>query len=283
MADQNVSGLDEAPALFSRTTDAGSSWEAPRVIYAEPGARTIGPVTVVLPNGDLVTTFYRRLPGASGRETADIALVRSTDRGLSWSPAVRVSDILVTPLVDPFSTYPIQPNTDLIVAPSVAVDRTTGRIAIVWMDGRFSDGERNDIAYAESLDGGRSWTRPIQVNRSPGPGPAFIPTIAVMPNGTTGVSFYDLRNASPSSAGIPTDLWLTACSAACGGPAGWSERHVAGPFDLQRAPFGRGFAVGDYAGLVGGRDGFKLLNVLTNPPGSATISDAYFFDVPVGR
>src|SRR5438046_5801391 len=66
-----------------------------------------------------------------------------------------------------------------------------------------------------SSDGGMTWSDPIRVNQTPVTIPpsnrqAFLPSVAVLADGTIGVSYYDFRfnDASP---GLPTDYWLVQC------------------------------------------------------------------------
>ena len=76
----------KGPAVFSRTTDGGLTWEPARIIY-DPGAtgQTIGNQIVVLPDGTLVNVFneivfFKNVRGEA-RFAFNLALIRSTDRG----------------------------------------------------------------------------------------------------------------------------------------------------------------------------------------------------------
>jgi hypothetical protein len=82
------------PALMARTTDGGASWEAARVIF-DPGphSQTIGNQIVVLPNGTLVNFFTQLDSGPNNTQVATIRLIRSTDRGSSWSAPVTVAGV----------------------------------------------------------------------------------------------------------------------------------------------------------------------------------------------
>jgi hypothetical protein len=276
-ADQTQSGMVEAPAYFSRTTDGGESWEVPRAIYSAPGVSTIGHILSALPNGDLVDIFARTVHASNGQSDADIALIRSADGGRTWSDPTRVASIAGAPLRDPFSSFPIQPTEELATLPSVALDSVTGRLHVVWQDARFSDGDHIDIAYSASADGGRSWSEPVKINATENGLPAFVPTVAVMPNGTVGVLYYDLRNTVPDQqAGIATDLWLTSCGRDCGAAANWTDWHVAGSFDLRNAPYGNGYFLGDYEGLVGTSAGFDALYAKAELSPTFSVTDAYF-------
>ena len=81
---------------------------------------------------------------------------------------------------------------------------------------------------------------------------------------------------SPLVPGILADHWLAVCRAACTDPTAWQEAHVAGPFDMQRAPYARGFFIGDYMGLAAQGDAFALLYAATTPPGDLQPTAAFF-------
>src|SRR6185503_8747631 len=79
-------------AIFTRSTDAGVSWTAPRVIY-NPGTAnngTFGHLIQVLPDGTLVNTFAEYKLSVDGvHKDWLLSVIRSTDKGLSWSAPVR--------------------------------------------------------------------------------------------------------------------------------------------------------------------------------------------------
>jgi hypothetical protein len=120
---------------------------------------------------------------------------------------------------------------------------------------------------------------PVKVNKTTGDVPAFVPTVAVMEDGTVGVSYYDLRNATPTELTILTHVWLVACRTDCAAESSWAETHIAGSFDLARAPYGRGFFVGDYQGMAGTASAFLLLYAVASPAGAPGTSDVDFVTV----
>jgi len=74
------------PSYLARTTDGGASWEPARAIF-DPGTgnQTLNNQIVVLPNGTLVNFMTLFNPDPK------LAVIRSTDKGLSWSPPVVIA------------------------------------------------------------------------------------------------------------------------------------------------------------------------------------------------
>ena len=103
-----------------------------------------------------------------------------------------------------------------------------------------------------------TWTKPTRIIRSPGP--AFTPSIEVADGGTIGVTYYDFRN-NTKAAGLLSDYWLVHCHprADCRRRSRWSETHVAGPFDMEKAPVASGYFLGDYQGLGSVGSSFQCL------------------------
>ena len=75
---------------------------------------------------------------------------------------------------------------------------------MVWQEGRFTNGARDQIAYTTSVDGGLTWRVPVRINGSAAVA-AFVPTVAVRSDGTIGVSYYDFRANTADPATLLTD------------------------------------------------------------------------------
>jgi hypothetical protein len=151
--------------------------------------------------------------------------------------------------------------------PSIAADPRTGELYVVWADGRFSGGATPDVVMSRSTDGGRSWSTPTKVGNAPSGASAFMPAVAVTSDGTVGVLYDDFRN-NTASPGLPTDVWLA--SSQDHGDT-WSEQHVAGPFDMEKAPVARGYWVGDYQSLAAsGRDFIMYFPMTTGQDANPT-------------
>jgi len=274
---ENVFGLGfKGPAVFSRTTDGGQTWQPARIIYDPAGNnQTIGSQIVVLPDGTLVNFFneilnFRNDDG--GRQfDFNLSLIRSTNKGATWTRgrAIRAAKMLPRTLFPPFVGVTDPETDDPVrtedVIPEVAVDRSPGSHAFgtlyaVWQDSRFSGFTRDEIAFSKSTDGGFTWSTLIKTNQTPdnipsGNRQAFVPTVHVAADGTIGVTYYDFRNNTDDPTTLLTDYFIVHChpsaTVSCTDPADWENevQLTDVSFDMRKAPFARGFFVGDYEGL----------------------------------
>jgi hypothetical protein len=293
---ENVRGLGfKGPIYFTRTTNGGDSWEPARKIF-ETGAnkQTLGNQIVVLPTsrGGDVLDFFSEFVNASNRSggfPVNLSFIRSTDQGEEWGRVERVAvqvpmslivgrngdatiDVENVPCPDPTEqgSCPIRSG-DLI--PDVAVDPANGNLYAVWMDARFDGGlflvDHDNIAFAMSTNGGRTWSPAIKVNRTPTTEPnfdqqAFTPSVDVADDGTVTVTYYDFRNNTASTASLDTDYFAVHCHSAsenCANPASWNEetRLTPASFDIRKAPYARGYFLGDYMGLASAGDDFAAV------------------------
>ena len=292
---ENVIGLGfKGPIYFTRTTDGGDTWEQARKIF-ESGAnkQTIGNQIVVLPasEGGDVLDFFSEIVNASNRSgglPVNLSFIRSTDQGGTWGRVERVeveipmslivgrnfnSTIDVEPVTCPDPTKtgacPIRSG-DLI--PDVAVDPDNGNLYAVWMDARFDGGvflaDHDNIAFSMSTDGGRTWSSAIKVNKTPTTEPnfdqqAFTPSVDVSDDGTVAVTYYDFRNNTASPAALDTDYFVVSCDSGaenCANPASWEEQRITpASFDIRKAPYARGYFLGDYMGLASAGDDFAAV------------------------
>jgi hypothetical protein len=263
-------------AYFSRTTNGGASWEAPRVLY-NPGtqAGTIGSIITVLPNDTLVDGFIQFATHKAPIRGASIAIDRSFNQGQTWEKKATIVS-----RIDPNYLGPFDPDnpSQLIRGgelPAFAVNSATGVLYAVWEDDVTSPGI-DEIRFSQSSDGGSTWSVPIKINQTPaniplGDQQAFTPEVSVAADGTVGVTYYDFRN-NTSAPGLTTDYWLIHCHGSCSSPGSWAgnETHVAGPFDTEQAANAGGFFLGDYEGLVSIGNSFgsyfdQAINQSTNP------------------
>jgi len=270
--------------VFARSTNGGVTWEPAKVIFERLGgiAFTIGNQIAVVPSATGTPTLVNEafLFRGSGvqQSCCDVVVMRSTDRGVTWSAPIKVSDVDTVDVSDPDNGHAVRTG-DII--PDIAAGVTPGRAYAVWQDGSFSGPprakEHAGIAFSQSLDGGRTWSSKIQINRVPAT-QAFTPSIAVAADGTVGVTYYDFRN-NTAAPGLPTDYWFVHCHATtddCTNPASWtSETHVAGPFDMETAPDANGYFVGDYEGLARAGNAFVALYATANDGNLGNRTDVF--------
>lgn len=234
--------IGTGPAWFTRTTDG--VWEPARPIF-DPGidAQTLGNVIAVLPDGTLVDAFNLIAHASSDRPTNTLAVIRSTDKGLTWSEPILIAPMNGVGVRDPNNQLPVRAGA---ILPEIAVDRASGALYIVWEDvrpGKSFDG----IALTTSRDGGLSWSAPALLNGAPDIS-AFTPTVAVAAGGAVGVTYYDLRDADLADASMfRTAAWL---AVSYDGGGTWTDEPLGASFDLRPASLGDVYFLGDYQGLA---------------------------------
>ena len=106
---------------------------------------------------------------------ADVYLAKSMDGGRTFGPNKRVNDDATTAVQ---------------YKPSIGVDGQ-GAIYIAWRDGRKGNA---DIFFAKSIDGGKTFSRNIQINDDRGVAYQGNPTLAVNSKGLVAVAWSDARN-----------------------------------------------------------------------------------------
>jgi BNR/Asp-box repeat len=179
--------------IFSSTTNAGANWEAPRKISpTNANLFTIGNQIAGLPDGTLVDVF--ELGRGSGVQPSPNpftqSLLRSTDKGVTWSRVIDIAADQSVAVLDPYNGQPVRAGEGL---PDVAVDSATGALYVVWSDARFSGGAHDDVALSRSTDGGLTWSAPVKVNHTTNNAAAFTPSVHVAGDGTVAVTYCARR------------------------------------------------------------------------------------------
>ena len=268
------------PAYFSRTTDGGSTWSTPQVIFAtDQQNQTIGNIIVVDPRtgGNTLYDFTSWIvhPNSAANTQTVAAVVKSTDGGVTWGAPVAIAQMEFVGVRDPNTGQRIRTG-DII--PDPAVDPVTGQLYMVWQQAaNFKRGNTktsdDEIVITTSTDGGQTWTAPKVINTYTGL-PAFTPVVEVNSSGTVGVTYYDFRNLTPNNTTtLPTDYWFV--SSSDHGATFGNEQHVAGSFDMLTAPVARGFFVGDYEGLAASGSAFVACFVKANDGNTTNRTDVF--------
>jgi hypothetical protein len=258
--DQTAGG----PTYFARTRNNGASWEPARSIF-NPGSRsqTINNQVVVLPPSaasgtNTIVDFFTQIDIATNNaETARLALVRSGDRGGNWTAPIYITDIRAIGTHDPETGAPLRDGATL----GSFASGTNGALVAVWQDARFSPGfARDGIAFSRSLDGGVSWSTPVQVNSVPSV-QALLPAVTIRDDGTIGVLYYDMRNNTADPTTLIVDAWLATSKDG----VVWQEIHAGGPFNFANAPIADGgLFIGDYQAIASDSSAFYPFFAMTN-------------------
>jgi hypothetical protein len=189
------------PIVFSRSEDGGASFSQPRIIST--GGRdgtlyTQGSDIAVAPDGAIYVA-YRTF--ASNADPAVVQVVKSTDCGKHWTQPVSLGAI----------SSPQAPGV-AFRTPTFAfavVDDTDPNVVYVAYQ-NFVAGDY-DIHVQRSIDGGFTWSAPVQVNEDPGARHQIWPTIEVS-NGALHVAWYDFRHSvTPGNEALDVFYACTGC------------------------------------------------------------------------
>ncbi len=252
--------------MLARSVDGARTWEQATPFYtpvSDGTSQTIGNRIVVLTAGaerGVLVNVFTQIDTLRNLSTTRLGVVRSADKGLSWSAPVFISETRSVGTHDPATGHAVRDGAEV---PTIAA-APDGGLWVAWQDARFSGGQHDAIALSRSIDGGRSWSEPLAINRASGAA-AFTPTLTVRSDGLVGVLHYDLRNDTANDPRLLADAWLLTSRDG----VNWAESHVAGPFDLAVAPDSGGYFLGDYQGLASSGMAFLPALVLS----SANLSD----------
>ncbi len=252
-----TSPFNLGPTWFARSTDGGASWEPARSIY-DPGAdaQTLGNQIVVTADGTLINVLSLITQNSSPTPKTAIAVLRSTDRGLTWSTTP-----VIVAQAEFVGAFDSKNQKAVRSGDALAAIAAGDALVVVWEDARFSGGVRDGIAFSRSVNAGLDWSAPAQVNLANG-AQAFTPAASLSPGGKLGVTYYDLRNDDPRDKDhLLATAWLATST---DGGKTFTEQALAPPFDLRTAPFAEGYFLGDYQGLVSAGESFLPFFSMTN-------------------
>jgi hypothetical protein len=273
-ATENAIGY-RGPTWFASSADNGGTWSSARMIY-DPGEinQTIANQIAVEPDGTLIDVFLQinNFKNSHGSRGFNVAVMRSSDHGASWSKPVVISKMVDRTVRTPGDAQPVRTGD---IAPDIAIDRSSGAVYVAWQDAVSGTPA---IYASKSTDGGLSWSAARKVSDSPDGVSAFTAAIDVNAAGAVGVTYYDFRNDTPDTATALTDYWIRTST---DGGTSWapSQRVTPTPFDMKKAPIARGYFVGDYEGLDHAGSTFKVFFAQTHNADTGTNpTDVYAAD-----
>jgi hypothetical protein len=267
-----------------------------------PSATTPGNTYVypsVGPDGTVYVAFVSGYDLNKNR-VGHVYVTKSVDDGNSWGPFV----LAASPIENPLGYLPPTNFRDGIIEHFTASPTYSGHVYLTY-ENWDAAASHLDIYFAQSTDGGLTWSTPALVNDDANTSSTdqFQPSVGAGPGGAVAVAFYDRRAACPSGdpaiiashwgdANTCIDVSLQAYkdsgTAAGAVPVGGNKRVSQSSWDPDQpaqkvdglsqypcaghndpCPTGRGF-IGDYFGVAISSTRIYTLAVSTHYPSSVT-------------
>jgi hypothetical protein len=149
---------------FARSTDNGATWSAPvdltsefltmDLVLGNDRVNTFPSLAVDNSGGTYRGSIYVVYSNNNSGDGADIAFQKSTDEGVTFSAPIVLDS---RPAADRAQWFPW-----------VTVDRDTGRVIVFYYDQGIADnGQRTEVTYTFSDDGGAHWSAPLPLTSRP--------------------------------------------------------------------------------------------------------------------
>lgn len=187
-------GADDNGVYITHSTDGGNTWTTPLSLGGSQGSYvTVGP-------NHAVYVFY--LDVNSSDTAYQISMRKSTDGGNTFAPAVDVAPIKSLGVngdlgltVSKTDSTPFRSNT----FPQAVV--TSSAIYVTFDDVGVAPGDKADVYFTESTNGGTTWTARQRLNTDNTTTDQWQPSMAITPDGDQlGVFWYDRRNDTQNDA-----------------------------------------------------------------------------------
>lgn len=170
---------------IAQSTDGGSSYGAPVALSPKKDGTFFvqGSMPAVGPGGEVYVVYSDAHFNIQG----GITIVKSTDGGKTFSKGRAIAAFK--------ELSPITGGNSVRVNsfPSIVVDKN-GNIHIVFAAVGTAKGDRADVFYIRSSDGGNTFSNPSRINDDATTTVQFLPSIAVASDGTLAVRWWDRRN-----------------------------------------------------------------------------------------
>jgi hypothetical protein len=177
--------------LVSESRDEGASWQRQQLAQGDVQGSNV----VVAANHKAYVFWW----DGNQAPTERIMMTKSDNKGVFDSAPTTVATLRTTG-ADGSLGMDFRTN----AFPQAATNpKDANTIYLVYNDVGQAPGDRGDIYFTQSTNGGSSWTRPVKLNDDATTADQFFPTITVMPDGEhVFVTWYDRRNAATPNGNI---------------------------------------------------------------------------------
>jgi hypothetical protein len=190
---------DHYEVFLQWSDDGGATFTEPLLVDQRTGGKLVATEPVVLSDGTLLVTWYQYwnpLPDARN-DRLPFFVRRSGDGGAMFAPVERIFEFGPHVWRDRMGEFSRAFSLPIVVADTSSRSPHRDNIYIVWDDVKSG---YSDIWLVRSTDMGRTWSSPHRVNDNAPGAPLGVadyrmtPTVAVAPDGTVGIAWYDRRN-----------------------------------------------------------------------------------------
>jgi hypothetical protein len=193
-----IAAVPMASFADARQDGTHTAWSTPQVLPTA-GNNPQGD-TYLLPHVDGNGTAYTTLTNFEPKQgfcCTGVLLDRSTDGGVTWqSVSTVISDVSAPPLLYPNTAFR-DGIEDTFTVGQKQMSNGLYPLYVAWED--HSTGFGN-LKLSASVDGGATWSAPIQVNDNLNPNvDEFQPNLTALAGGKISVAFYDRRLACPAA------------------------------------------------------------------------------------
>ncbi len=176
-----------------RSTDQGATFgpNGGVLIASGSGGNVQGAWVTVGPDHTVYSFWYD-----ATSSTASIKMRKSIDQGQTFGPAVTVTTLGNLGTNGDLGLGGFRSN----AFPQAVVNPVNGNLYVVYDDRGTTSGDRSDVFFRQSTDGGQTWSARIRVNDDTTTRDQWQPALAVNPSGSrVGVFWYDRRNDSANN------------------------------------------------------------------------------------
>lgn len=189
---------DRYEMFLQYSDDDGRTFSPPLLVDQRGGGKLVATEPVVLSDGTLLVTHYQYWNPLVDVRNARMPFFvsRSLDGGETFTPPESVFEFGPHVWFERQGEFARAFTLPIVAADTSSASPYRDHIYVVWDD--VSSGQ-SDIFLTRSTDGGASWSTPLRVNDNDPISPLGVadyrmtPTVAVSPDGTIGITWYDRR------------------------------------------------------------------------------------------